>query len=107
MNDQDLTDAISSVVAHDNLHRAFGRAIAKSARTGWHFTADDVRADCTPETVAWMDGNGRNVIGSLFAHASATGLIHQIARTQPARTTRRGNRNGVWTARRDTRNAAA
>lgn len=107
MNDQDLTDAISAVVAHDNLHHAFGRAIAKSARTGWHFTADDVRADCTPETVAWMDGAGRNVIGSLFAHASATGLIHQIARTQPARTTRRGNRNGVWTARKDRNHAAA
>ena len=89
----------AAVVAHHNHLDTIAAAIQTWAnythanRTA--FSADDVRADLPPETVAWIDLHHR-AWSALWARARQTGHIEAVGYTTATRRQRHGNPNRLW-----------
>ena len=95
---QDSALAAAIVGHHNHLttaHHTITQWANYSARRRTAFSADDVRADLPPETVAWIDTH-HQAWSALWAQARRTNLIHAVGWTNTKRRQRHGNPNRLW-----------
>ena len=95
-----INAALTETDAYNDMRGTLDNWIRRSHRTGKHFTAEHIRADMTPETVAYMDTHP-NVFPAMIARASQTGRIQPIGRRTTTRRARHGGDNRIWTARKE------
>jgi hypothetical protein len=97
-----LTAAVVGYNTHvGDIWNAICERAAHSAEARTAFSADDIRAELTPETVAWIDTHHR-AWSALWARARRDERIEAVGWTDTKRRQRHGNPNRLW---RGTRNA--
>lgn len=96
----------AAIVGHNTHTTDIWNAICQranyTANTRTAFSADDIRAELPPETVAWIDTH-HQAWSALWARARQTERIQAVGWTDTKRKQRHGNPNRLW---RGTANAA-
>lgn len=93
------TALAAATVGYHQHPKIIDQALTELVKSGREFSADHVRAQVPPETVAFMDTHP-NVLPALFGQASRSGRITQVGWCKPSRRTRHSNPNRTWTGTR-------
>lgn len=94
-NDALAAATVAHSVALFDIWEAIVERATYSANARTAFSADDVRGDLPPETVAWIDTHHR-AWSALWAQARRAELIHTVGWTDSTRRQRHGNPNRLW-----------